>query len=230
MKKKPVVVVIDGVVGAGKTTMINECLLPLMTDRGWKVTVIEEPVEKWKASGILGRFYNDPKRFAYHFQTKAFVDRVSESIAKYEKHKNNTDLFILERSIFSDRLFVDMLLESGTMESFEYDDYYDWWKLWAKVMPFEPDLFVYLKPSIDVAMTRVAERSRSEENSLSREYQEKLGAKHDEFLGSEYVAISEYHFVPCMHLFTDANFRDDNFVKMQIVTDLENKINMIRNI
>ena len=69
----PAVVVIDAVIAAGKTELLNS-----MTDRlkqfGVNVCAIPEPVEEWKL--ILPQFYQDPIRWAYSTQTFIIATRI----------------------------------------------------------------------------------------------------------------------------------------------------------
>src|SRR3990167_7037947 len=132
-RSNPVIVVVDAIIGAGKTTLIRDCLIPLLTLKGWRVTEIREPVEKWKTTGRLQQFYNDPHRRGYQFQTRAFHDRIRESQEKYRLYKDSTDIFIIERSIFTDKLFMKMLLESNTIDITEYEDYFDLWTMWSEL-------------------------------------------------------------------------------------------------
>ena len=214
-KMKPKVIVIDGIISAGKTTYIS-MLLTNLTKKGWKVTVVKEPVDKWKESGLLQRFYQDPGRWGYHFQTKAFVDRVNENIAMYAAHGTaDTDhhVFILERSCFTDILFMELLHEAKLVDDMEMANYREWVALWGKVMPYEPDLFIYLKPTVEVCMKRLKERNRVGEEGVSLAYQKSLQEKHDKFFANDYVEISPGHYVSCIKIMTDENFRDDPAVQ-----------------
>ena len=227
-RSPPIVVVVDGIIGSGKSTIIRECLIPILTKKGWRVTEVREPVEKWQETGLLKKFYTDPKRWGYLFQTMVFHDRVAEAQTKNQLYKDSTDVFLLERSVFTDILFMQMLQESNTIEKHEYDSYLRLWTMWEKVMPFKPDVFVYLKPDIKVCMKRLLERNRGEELDISEEYQLKLQEKHDEFLGKEFVTISECHYVPRLLLETDSNFRDDPEIKRKLSEQLENVLKTIR--
>ena len=89
------------------------------------------------------------------------------------------------------------------------------WKMWKELMPFTPDLFVYLKPDIEVAMERLHKRNREGE-TVSVEYQKALQEKHADFLGKDMVNISESRYVPCFHLFTNANFLTHDPSKLSI--------------
>jgi len=224
----PIVIVVDAIIGAGKTTLIRECLIPHLTARGWRVTEVREPVDKWKETGRLQQFYKDPSRRGYQFQTMAFHDRIKEARDKFEKYKDATDIFILERSIFTDSIFMKMLFESGTIDQTEYEDYCSLWEMWKNLMPFQPDMFIYLKPSLTVCMDRLRNRNRDGEAGVSEDYQKKLEEKHDEFLGANYVSMGNFRCVPRILLNTDANFKDDKGAREALIDKIETAIKTIR--
>lgn len=91
------VIVIDGIISAGKSTLIA-LIQSKLKDR-YEIIVIKEPVNKWTQSGILQKFYGDKKRWSYHFQTKVFHDRIMEAINQYdkfiEKEKSQTGICVL---------------------------------------------------------------------------------------------------------------------------------------
>jgi len=223
----PFVVVVDGIISAGKTTYIK-MLVNNLISRGWKVTVVKEPVDEWCEKGkngelsLLERFYQDPKRWTYHFQTMIFYSRIKENIDCYEKYGSVSDIFILERSILTDNLFMEMLYENKTVDDLEYSSYKKWWNLWKKLLPYEPNLFIYLKPSIEVCMNRLKERNRLGENEISLEYQILLQKKHDDFFSKKFITINDNHYVPCFLLETDKNFKDDVNVQKELTDHFEN--------
>jgi deoxyadenosine/deoxycytidine kinase len=209
-------IVIDGLIGSGKTTLIRECLLPQLKKLGYRACEIKEPVEKWKETGSLEQFYKDPARRAFQFQVMAFHDRVKECQQVYNENKDNIDIFILERSIFTDILFMQTLADSGLMDNSECNDYNNLWKMWTNVMPFKPTMFVYLKPSIDTCMIRLHERNRKAESGVSADYQQKLQEKHDKFFLPNEIIISENIKVPRIILETNDNFKTDLQVQESI--------------
>jgi deoxyadenosine/deoxycytidine kinase len=229
------VVTVDGGIGAGKSVYIN-MIARKLSQRGWRITIIKEPVEKWRESGILDLFYKDPKRWAYHFQTKAFHDRVVENIDAFAAHGATSDIFILERSPFTDNLFMEVLHDDHLVTELEYRDYQQWWALWYKVMPYAPNMFIYLRPDIDVQMARIEERNRSEELSaggkggVTKEYQEKLVAKHDEFFKDDMVKVGTDSYAPCVKLVTNENFRDDLSTQEKFADHFETLITSLANI
>lgn len=244
-KKYPIVVVVDGIIGAGKTSYL-EVLEKDLPEHGLRVTVVREPVEKWKECGILQRFYHDPSRWAYHFQAKAFHDRIVENIKAWETHQHDTDIFILERSCFTDNLFMEMLFESKTIDALELQHYREWWHLWARIMPYMPNLFIYLKPDVDVCMKRLHKRNREGEENIPKDYQLALQEKHDLFFQNDTIDLSHYLSPPGIsddlriadleadrriarvaRLITNKDFKDDPDARKEIVFEF---LELIRNL
>ena len=232
----PRVIVVDGLIAAGKSELISKCLGPKLRELGYKVTEILEPVEIWKSSGLLQKFYEDPSRYGFQFQTFVFHTRVRSCQSAVNQNNESgitPDFYILERSVFDDRMFMLMLLETQTIQQHEYDTYMDLWTMRYENMPFSIDLFIYLRPSVDETMKRLLKRSRSEESSVSREYQEALLRKHDDFLGFPVITgckdgeidttLSDIVGTHVLHLNTDEDFINDDEVKTDIVNLVLNK-------
>ncbi len=226
-KHRPFFLAIEGIIGAGKTTLI-EVLRENLASRGYIVTVIKEPVDKWKE--ILPKFYADPKRWGYHFQTKAFSDRVLESCEMFEKHAQTTDIFLMERTWFSDCVFMRGLHEDGSVGDMEMKHYQQWWEMWSRIVPFVPDLFLYLRPSINTCMGRVKSRLRDGECDLPEKYQTQLERYHDEFF-KDTVKIGKTKTVPCVRIgdgedcrriqdVANSNFKDDPKIQLSICTQV----------
>ncbi len=222
----PIVVVVEGIIAAGKTSLIEQCLCPLLTVRGYRVTVVNEPVEKWKKNGRLKLFYDDPARRGFQFQTVAFHDRVMETRIQHAKHNKTTDIYILERSIFSDTLFMKMLRDLGHVDETEYEDYMNLWTMWSMLMPFSPDVFIYLKPGVDLSMKRLKNRAREGETGISEDYQSQLEAKHEDLLGGDTITIEigpingekkHEKIVPILKLTTEDDFRTNEAEQKRIV-------------
>ena len=145
------VIVLEGIIGAGKTTLIDKlnCYFAKM---GKRVAIVREPVQKWSDDGLLKSFYGDQTRWAHHFQTVAFVDRINENINAFTQYGKDAEIYILERSPFSDRIFVDILHSDGNMNDMEVKHYREWAALWTKLMPYLPTLILYLKPTLGECM------------------------------------------------------------------------------
>lgn len=199
-KAKPLVVVIDGEIGAGKTTLID-LLVKEYSARKLKAVVVPEPVDQWKRVGILQEFYANKKEslrshIAYEFQTYTFVTRVKSTMGVVEAHPD-ADVYILERSILTDR-FVFMELQREMVGPMLMAMYDEWWSVWSKVSPLQPDKIVYLKPTLSNCQTRVGARAREGEvaeksadevdkdasarGGVSAAYQARLRLAHEAYL------------------------------------------------
>lgn len=205
----PIVLAVDGEIGAGKTTLIHK-LREFLEERGHKVAVVSEPVDEWKKIGILQSFYQAPEEVrdhvTYEFQTYTFVTRIKEAIRVKEENPD-AEIFILERTILTDRhIFMELQRELvGEMLMKMYDE---WWDMWARLMPFKPTHHVYLKPDIEKCMERVQRRHREGEmlvdddrmtdeereaahkkakGGVSEEYQRMLREAHEAYLEGKHA-------------------------------------------
>ncbi len=203
MAAPPLVLVLDGEIGAGKTTLL-ELLGREFASRGHPVAVVAEPVDRWKRVGILQDFYGggtetERARTAYAFQTFVFVTRVEEALRVAEATPA-AEIVLLERSIFTDRhVFVELMRE--VLGAQQVEMYLAWWHLWARVMPYRPGVFIYLKPSLDLCMDRVEARAREGEvdgdgkasggaaaqGGVSVEYQARLRRAHEAYLQQQHL-------------------------------------------
>lgn len=214
------VIVIDAIISAGKSTLID--LIKRKLSLKYNIIIVDEPVHKWTKSGLLKKFYGDKKRWGYHFQTKVFHDRIMEAILQYNLYLQNEKqekptLFILERSCLTDKLFMELLFDDGDITDMEYSDYKEWCDLWQILMPFKFDLFIYLRPSIEECMRRVKERARDGEEGVSLEYQQKLMVKHDKFFSQDGVTLGNDKKILVKILKTDDNFKNDPIIQDKII-------------
>ena len=60
-------IIIDGVIGAGKTTVISLIEKQIKKDGNLKVKAIYEPVKLWNDTGVLQYFYKDQLVLHYHY-------------------------------------------------------------------------------------------------------------------------------------------------------------------
>jgi len=225
MNNDPLVIVIDAEIGAGKSTLLDVLhrLDKEELDGIRQIYIIPEPVELWKESGALDNFYSDVAGNAYKFQTYTYVTRVKKCLEFWEKikherlgDKNERDLFILERSIYSDKdIFVRMLYQDGIFSDLDYHMYLEWWDMWKKIMPFEPSAFVYLRTPLDECLKRIQERGRGREVNVNRDYHEKLHQAHMEFLNDR----KQENF-PVFELDGNINYKDNQEGKKIILEEV----------
>jgi deoxyadenosine/deoxycytidine kinase len=186
--------VIEGEIGAGKTELAK-AIAAKIESKGLRVCLILEPVEVWRSVGILGRFYQDPARFGYSFQTYVYATRVL-AIAKAVQDNPSAHVYLLERSPATDHIFLE--LQRELVDPVEMAMYYTWCKTYDLLLPIDlkSARVLYLRTSLHVCMSRLSNRNRAGEiaengqtkhdgsatGGVSIEYQQRLRRAHEQFL------------------------------------------------
>ena len=170
-------IIVDGLIGAGKTTLIK-LLAMNMNACGYRTKAILEPVDVWKQTGALEMFYSDIPKHCYEFQTFTLITRIQRLLQKINMN-DKTEYYLIERSPMTDKyVFVEMMKD--IMGPIRMKMYNTWWNMWSSMIPFKPTLYVYLDTNIDDAINRLVERARSGE-IVSNEYQTQLQKQHHNF-------------------------------------------------
>lgn len=242
--KTPLVIVISGIIGAGKSTLIA-LLGARLVHEGLRVVVVPEPVGGWEKLGLLERYYGDISRWGYTFQTEAFRSRIMTIRRIYEENRD-ADVMLMERSPWDDQIFMEMLHEDHRITDMEWELYQSWCEMWDLLLPVYPSVFVHLDPTVDECQNRVQRRGRGGEDKITKEYQQSLKEKHDRFFTSgsltvlstsgsisrvdtgsgevvESMIMLKNMMIPCYHLQTKDNFRDLEDAKIK-VTDIFKRI------
>ena len=172
-------IIVDGVIGAGKTTVISLIEKQINEDGKLKVKAIYEPVKLWNDTGVLQYFYKDIPKHCYEFQTYSFITRIESIIEELYNHQD-ADIYILERSIWTDKyIFLELLKDSiGELRMKMYNK---WWTMWSYIMPMRVDKWVLLDTSLEESLRRINSRNRDGENAIDKDYQTNLYIRHIEF-------------------------------------------------
>ncbi len=159
------VILIEGQIGAGKTTM-GEIL-----ERRFGIPLYRE-LDNPDTLRLLDRFYADKARWAFTMQIHFLNERF-----RMIKDIHAAGGGLLDRSIFGDRIFADLLHDDGDMSDQEYRSYCS---LLDNMLEHAdpPALLVYLDCSVDAAIERINIRNRGLESGIPREYLEKLNRKY----------------------------------------------------
>ncbi|GFR91559.1 P-loop containing nucleoside triphosphate hydrolase protein [Elysia marginata] len=232
-KKPQIAVVVEGEIGAGKTTLI-ELVRKALETKGVKPFVVPEPVDEWMRVGILQAFYADnppelQRLISYVFQTYTFLTRILKTRQAVSEHPD-ADIFLLERSVLTDR-YVFMELQREQIGPNLMEMYTKWWKMWALLMPVRPRKAIYLKPSIENCQLRVAARARRGEiantaavcRGVSADYQARLRRAHEAFLQGlhteEFPEMPPPPFAPEDVVVVDGTLADHNFSTPGLAAD-----------
>ncbi len=193
-------IVIEGVVGVGKSSLMN-----VIGEQGY--TAFEEPVVD---NPVLDKFYYDRARYSFPLQV-FFLNKRFEHIKKAKDVSNA----VMDRSIYGDAIFARMLNLSNEMSDEEFAIYKELLENMLEHVHV-PKLMVYLEISVDEAMSRIAKRGRDYEQIVEREYWQKLN--------DEYAAYFEaYNLSPILKINVDAidfeNNEDDRNYVLKLIND-----------
>lgn len=187
----PIILSVEGNIGSGKSTFLHELQHYLTTHNinrksnqtPLKFCFLQEPVTIWQTivdkdgKNILENYYADQKKFAFAFQMMAYISRLS---ILREALKNDYDVIITERSIFTDKhVFAKMLYDTDKIEEIEYNIYNMWFKEFIDELP--PIYFVYVKTNHEIANERVLVRARPGE-TIPIEYLSECNRYHEDWL------------------------------------------------
>jgi len=161
----PKYICIEGVIGAGKTSMAR-----LLGEHMDARIIYEKPEE----NPFLEDFYQDPARYAFQAQLFFLLSRYRQL-----QESLQPDLFqpatVSDYLFAKDRIFAHLNLEDR--ELFLYDRV-------ASLLErdiLKPDLVVYLQSSVERLMLNIQKRGRTYEKEISEEYIRSLNEAYNRF-------------------------------------------------
>ena len=156
------IVWIEGIIGAGKTTLTKTLCERL------QYRPILEPVE---SNPYLEKFYGEPKRWATMMQMHLLHHRYAQQkLAAYEATGvGGYRGAVLDRGLPGDRVFARMHMLSGNIDPLEWRTYemaYD--NMVCSLVP--PSFLIFLDVDPEVALARIKERARGCEVTIDLAY------------------------------------------------------------
>ena len=145
--------------GVGKSTFVRECA---------RMSGFKPLFESVEDNPFLEPFYQDPIRWAYTLQSYFLYRR-------YNDHTAEGNL-ILDRSLYGDVCFANMLHRDGTLSQKEYECYLSHYSTLEPLLP-PLDLCIILNASPEDALERVQKRDRGFETGLPLEYLRNLSSE-----------------------------------------------------
>lgn len=162
-------IVVEGVIGVGKTTLARM----LHKELGGQLVL-----EVFEENPFLSSFYQDRARYA--FQTQIFF-----LLSRYHQQRQ---LVQLGRPLISDYMFdKDRLFAEVNLAGDELKTYYSVQEALAENV-LRPDLVVFLKADTDTLMSRITARDRPYERNMDPAYIDSLRVAYERFFGA-YQAV-----------------------------------------
>lgn len=154
--KKGVQIVVDGVTGVGKSSLVK------IISEELNLKPFSEMFED--ENRLLNKFFHDRAKWAFPMQTNFLTNRF-----KQYRQAMKVGNAVMDRSIYSDKIFARMYLEYGYLKAEEYAVYKNLLDtLLEHVVP--PRLMVYLQVDTDEAVRRIHKRGREDEVDVEWEY------------------------------------------------------------
>ena len=158
-------IAIEGVIGAGKTTLAGMLSEKLTADL---------ILEQFEENPFLEKFYDDRKRFAFQTQMFFLINRY-----KQQQQLKQQDLFtsitVSDYIFDKDKIFAYLNLSAEEVKLYE-----NIFPLLERDIP-KPDLVIFLQCSIDRLMANIKLRGRKFEKNLTRQYLAELSEAYNNF-------------------------------------------------
>lgn len=164
--------VVDGLIGVGKSTLLNHLRRNAPFD---DAHFVDEPVDLWQRSGLLQAMYAREMTPAV-FQLMALATRG----IRIQQALQSGGTFIMERSPWSDReVFASVNMAAESWERRAYDAIYDELQRSLKNVTLN---VIFLDAPVSIVQDRIALRARGSESDISGCYLHRLKAAYDAYI------------------------------------------------
>jgi deoxyadenosine/deoxycytidine kinase len=152
-------IVIEGNIGAGKTTLATRI------SEEYNARLI---LEHFADNPFLPKFYNDPEKYSFPLELSFLASRykqLNEELVTQDLFKSFTiaDYYFMKSLVFA----------SSTLRGEEYNLYRQIFFIIYGTLP-KPDIFVYLHLSPEKLLRNIEKRGRNYEKKITAEYLQKI--------------------------------------------------------
>ena len=159
-------IVIEGPIGVGKTSLARR-----LGDYLQAELLLEQP----QTNPFLGRFYQDPQRYALQTQLFFLFHRLDQ-LRELSPPERFPDTLVCDYLLEKDPLFAELTLDEDEYRL--YRQIYD--RLWTPAA-VPPDLVIYLQATPETLISRVRKRGIEIERNIDDDYLIRLGESYTRF-------------------------------------------------
>lgn len=200
---------LEGNIGAGKTTIMK-----IIGKHFKSVEFVEEPVSQWQNLGgmnLLDAFYSNPQRWGFSFE---FYSMLSKIKALLNAANSDKPVIVIERSILSNKVFMDLSHELGKLEEMEYRMLMNTYEFYLQHVYPQLSGIIYLDTPVDECIRRITKRNRGEECTIEKSYLQSIKEKMDKLANSS-----------TMNVIRIDGMYDCERDKVRVCQDMENYLN-----
>ena len=160
---------VEGVIGAGKTTLVKR----LTTE--YDIDPVYEPV---KDNPFLDKYYKNPERYGFTMQMWLMAKRNHANNAGWHLARAGVNVAI-DRGRLGDRCFAVVNHECDNITDDEmavYDAFYE------AMDSHDPDIIVFLDITVAEALVRINQRGRACEQGIDPDYLHMLRVAHHDMV------------------------------------------------
>ncbi len=158
-------IAIEGVIGAGKTTLAE-----LLAERNQARMVLEQ----FEENPFLPKFYEDRKRYAFQTQLAFLASRFKQQ--QVMTNRDLFDQFVISDYMFEkDRIFARLNLNEDELAL--YDNIYGI----MTGISAKPDLVIYLQSTVNRLLSNIDKRGRDYERHITPDYLQELSDAYNQF-------------------------------------------------
>ena len=166
------IIYVEGNIGSGKTTLIDN-VAKILKSKFILFHIFLEPVDKWR--DLLDKFSRNPKQYHFPLQQK-ILNHFEHVMLEISKLKN-VQIIIIERSVFSAKhVFIKHAIDNNFINKQQFH------LLDRKIEKIikHPNLHIFLDVSYQICYERIKKRGRECELNLSINYIKDLQCYHKE--------------------------------------------------
>lgn len=161
-------IAIEGAIGVGKTTLAR-----MLRDHFGSGLLLEA----FEENPFLPKFYESRPQYA--FQTQMFF-----LLSRFRQQRQEVPRFLSQGPLVSDYVFAkDRLFAELNLSGDEWEMYQQIQQVLAERIP-TPDLIIYLQADTETLMSRIAQRDRTYERDMDRDYLESLRLSYERFFST----------------------------------------------